>query len=379
MFRKSKIFVALILAIAIAVVLNAGCTLIPATSKAGTGPDIVKEAWDIINQEYVDPSRLNTENMTRAAIDGIIQTLHDPYTTYLTPEEYNLSQSGISGQFEGIGAVVNMKDDKVVVVSPFKDSPAEKAGIRSGDVIEAIDGESTAGMSLDIAVSKIRGPRGTDVRLTVLHQGDTAPVEITVTRDRIEVASVNFEMRGTMAYIKILQFTERTETEFAPLIPQLQQNSARGIVLDLRGNPGGLLDIVVEVASHFITDGIVVQVKTREGVISTEMVKKGEDTTDLPMVVLVDEFSASGAEVLSGALQDHGRALIAGNITYGKGSVNFLHRLSDGSGIYITASRWLTPNGRLIEGHGIDPDVKLDLTGDDAVNWAINYLKTGQR
>ena len=232
-------------------------------------------------------------------------------------------------------------------------------------------------MTVDMAVSKIRGPRGTDVVLTILHPGETEPVEINVTRDKIDVPSVTFEMRGSIAYISILQFTERTETEFAPVVQQLKDDNATGIILDLRGDPGGLLDIVIDIASHFITDGVIVQVRSNQGVIETDNVHKGLETTDLPMVVLVDEFSASGSEVLSGALQDYDRALIAGNTTYGKGSVNYLHQLSDGSGLYLTSSRWLTPKGRLIEGQGIVPDIKLELTGEDAVNWAINYLENG--
>ena len=379
MFKTGKITVALLLVIAIAAVFSAGCSLNPiGNSRAEDGTDIIKEAWDIISREYVEPSRLDSANMTRAAISGIIETLDDPYTTYLSPEEYKLSQSGISGEFDGIGAVVSIRDENLVIVSPFPDSPAAKAGIKAGDIIRAINGESTAGMPLDVAVSKIRGPKGSAVKLTILHQGETGPVEISVTRNRIEIASVRFEMRGSMAYISIIQFTERTETEFAPVIQQLKDANAKGIILDLRGNPGGLLNTVVDVASHFITEGIVVQVKSNKGVVETEEVKKGVTTTSLPMVVLVNEYSASGSEVLAGALQDHNRALIAGNTTFGKGSVNYLHRLSDGSGLYITASRWLTPDGRLIEGQGIAPDVKLELAGEDAVNWAIDYLTSGR-
>jgi carboxyl-terminal processing protease len=379
MFKKGKILVTLLLVLAIAAAFSAGCLLSPtANSRAGDGTGVIKEAWDIIASKYVEPARLDSANMTRAAIEGIIGTLDDPYTTYLSPEEYKLSQSSISGEFDGIGAVVSVRDKNLVIVSPMTDSPAEKAGVRAGDIIQAINGEPAAGMNLDLAVSKIRGPRGTTVSLLILHQGETEPVEITITRARIELSSVHFEMRGDIAYINIIQFTSRTEDEFAPVIEQLEEAGAGGIVLDLRSNPGGLLDVVIMVASHFIPEGIIVQVRSNQGITDTEEAVTGLTTTDLPMVVLVDNFSASGAEVLAGALQDHNRALISGNTTYGKGSVNFLYQLSDGSGLYITSSRWLTPNGRLIEGHGIEPDMKLELTGEDAVNWAIDYLKNGR-
>jgi carboxyl-terminal processing protease len=312
--------------------------------------------------------------MTSAAIEGLISSLHDRYDAYVSPAEFNIVQSDFQGEFEGIGAIVSTTDNKIVIVSPIPGAPAEKAGIRKNDVILQINGEPVDSMSLDVAISKIRGPSGTTVKLLILHEGDTEPVEITVTRAKVEVPSVNFAMRGDIAYITVSQFTNRTEDEFAQVMPKLAANKAQGIIIDLRGNPGGLLNIVVEVASHFITKGIIVSVKSRQGVITTMNAVAENVTTALPMVVLVDEFSASGSEVLAGALQDHERALIAGNVTYGKGSVNTLQRLSDGSGIYITISRWLTPNGRLIEGNGIQPDKKLDITGDDAVQWATDYL-----
>lgn len=375
MFKTGKIVLILLLVLSVASLFNTGCQFSPVgDSRPGDGPDIVKEAWDFITREYVEPSKLDSANMTRAAIEGIIETLDDPYTIYLTPEEYRISKSSISGEFDGIGAIVSVQDKNLVIVAPIPGAPAEKAGIRAGDIIQAINGEPTAGMSLDLAVSKIRGTSGTEVILLILHQGETVPVEIAVTRSRVELPSVSFEMRGDIAYITIIQFTERTEAELAPVIGQLKEAGARGIVLDLRGNQGGLLDAVIDVASHFIPEGVLVEVRSNQGEITTGKAVPDLDTTDLPMVVLVDNFSASGAEVLAGALQDQNRALISGNTTYGKGSVNFLYKLSDGSGLYITNSRWLTPNGRLIEGQGIEPDVKLELTGDDAVNWAIDYL-----
>lgn len=376
MSSSSKIIISMLIVVVVALSFGGGFYVgqsgQPSVTPAGL--DIVKEAWNYINADYVDPSQINTANMTGAAIQGLISSLHDRYDVYVSPEEYNIVQSSFQGEFEGIGASVSMLDGKIVIVAPMAGSPAEKAGIRKNDVVLGINGESVANMSLDVAIGKIRGPSGTTVTLLILHEGDSNPVDIAVTRAKIDVPSVEFEMRGDIAYITISQFTSRTEDEFAQVMPKLAAEKAQGIVLDLRGNPGGLLDIVVDIASHFITKGIIVSVKSRQGTITNMNAVPESVTTALPMVVLVDEFSASGSEVLAGALQDHDRALVTGNVTYGKGSVNILQRLSDGSGIYITISRWLTPNGRLIEGNGIQPDVKLAITGDDAVQWAIDYL-----
>jgi carboxyl-terminal processing protease len=312
--------------------------------------------------------------MSRAAIEGIIGTLHDRYTAYLTNSELNQFMTSLQGEYAGIGAVVSLQDEKVVIVSPFPGSPAEKAGLKSGDIILEINGEPITGLSLDVAVSKIRGPTGTAVKLLILHAGESQPVEIEVTRAMVELPSVVYEMRGDIAYIIINQFTERTDTELVPVIKKLKEDKAKGIVLDLRDNGGGWLDTVIRVASHFISEGIIVKVRSNEGIIETHEAISGLDTTDLPMVVLVNNVSASGSEVLAGALQDHHRALITGNTTYGKGSVNTPVQLSDGSGLYITIARWLTPDDRLIEGQGIEPDKKLDLTGEAEIQWAIDYL-----
>jgi carboxyl-terminal processing protease len=229
-------------------------------------------------------------------------------------------------------------------------------------------------LSLDVAVSKIRGPTGTAVKLLILRAGESQPVEIELTRAIVELPSVIYEMRGEIAYIIINQFTERTDTELTPVIQKLKEDKAKGIVLDLRDDSGGWLDIVIRVASHFISEGVIVKVRSNEGIIETHEAIPGLETTDLPMVVLVNNYSASGSEVLAGALQDHHRALITGNTTYGKGSVTSPVQLSDGSGLYITIARWLTPNDRLIEGQGIEPDKKLDLTGEAELQWAIDYL-----
>ncbi|MBN1176570.1 MAG: S41 family peptidase [Dehalococcoidales bacterium] len=336
------------------------------------GIKLIEEAWDLLADGIADPS--GVENLKSAAIVGMVEVLDDPYTSYLDIEYYEIGMSSLEGEFNGIGAYVSVQEDELVIIAPIADSPADKAGIKAGDFIREIDGEPVGDMSLAEAIIKIRGPKGTLVVLLVLHEGDTEPVEIEIIRDRIEVPSVRFEMRGDIACITLTQFSERTESELAPVILELKEASARGIVLDLRGNPGGLLDTVVEVASHFITEGVLVQVKSNRGKIATLKAMRSSVTTDLPMVVLVDGTSASGSEVLSGALQDYNRALVAGSNTFGKGSVNVLHKLDDDSGLYVTTARWLTPDGRLIEEQGIEPDITLDLTGEDAVDWAIDYL-----
>ncbi|MBA7621442.1 putative CtpA-like serine protease [subsurface metagenome] len=344
-------------------------------STQGEGLDIVGQAWNIIFTDFVDKGQLDSGELSRAAIEGMIEKLDDPYTSYLEDEDFQLGLTELEGEFNGIGAHVGIKDDRLTIIAPITGTPAAEAGIRAGDIILEIDGTSTEGMSLVEAVLKIRGPRGTPVTLLVLHQGETEPEEIEIIRDKIEVASVSFEMKGDIAHISIAQFSERTDEELATALQSITEQQARGIILDLRSNPGGLLEAVVNVASLFLPEGVVVKVVSNHESPTALTVQPGKVTTDLPMVVLVDEFSASGSEVLAGALQDHGRATIAGTTTYGKGSVNILRQLSDGSGLYITTARWLTPNGRLIEAEGIDPDHTLELSGEDTVQWALDYLK----
>jgi len=370
------IVITLLLVVSLALSFGAGCALDDRTLPSlGPGLDSIAEAWDLINNDYVDKDRLDTSTLSQAAIKAMVEALDDPHSAYLDAAAYQLSLSDLEGKFEGIGAYVAVKDEQIMIIAPIVDSPAAKAGIKAGDIILGIDDKPTSEMSLAEAVLYIRGPKGTSVRLLILHQGETEPEEIEIVRAEIEVPSVYFEMRGDIAYINITYFSERTNEELSPVLQSITQEAATGIILDLRSNPGGLLQTVVDVASRFLKEGVVVDVVDNQGEHDTSEVRHKGATTDLPLVVLVDSYSASGSEVLAGALQDYDRAPIVGTRTYGKGSVNILHQLKDGSGLYLTTARWFTPDGRPIEGEGIDPDYELELEGEDAIEWAIDYLK----
>jgi len=375
MSKTTKFTISMLLIAVLILTFGAGYAL---GDRTRTGPseglETIEQAWDIIFTDYVDESKLDTRTLSQAAIEGMLEALDDPYTSYLDIQHYQLGLSKLEGEFNGIGAQVTIKDDQLTVIAPIADSPAEKAGVRAGDIILGVNGKPTSDMSLAEAVLNIRGARGTPVRLLILHEGESQPVEIEIIRDKIEMTSVRFEMMEDIAYINITQFSEHTARELAPALQDATEEDAKSIILDLRSNPGGLLDAVIDVASHFLSEGIVVNVASNQENLALE-VRPDVAATDLPMVVLTDNFSASGSEVLAGALQDYGRATIAGTTTFGKGSVNILRQLNDGSAIYITTARWLTPNGRLIEGKGIDPDYELELSGEDAIQWAIDYLE----
>jgi len=386
---KLKRLIAVILVLSLTASLTAGCNItttgsdapiiqVPSQPQAVTTPsagqNVVDEAWQIIFREYVENDKINAANMTAGAIKGMLEALNDPYTSYLDAPTYQLSHQDLQGKFEGIGAYVGIRDGQLIIIAPMPNSPAARAGIVAGDAILEVEGASTSEMSLEEAVLHIRGPKGTPVKLLIRHQDKPVPETIEIVRDSINVASVTYEMKGDIGYIHIYQFVSTTDGELTTALKDVISKGATGLILDLRYNPGGLVDTVVAVASHFIKSGVVLYVVDNKGQKDTDSVRPTSVTTDLPIVALSNNFSASGSEVLMGALQDHGRATIAGTTTFGKGSVDTFYQLKDGSGLYITIARWLTPNGRLIEGKGIDPDIQLTLTGDNATAWAIDYL-----
>ncbi len=383
--KRTRLAAALIIALTVSLIASAGCGILPTSGGTSTATpsasddahkQAIDQAWDILFKDYVEPAKLDSAALSSAALRGIVDELNDPYTVYLDPAAYQMFQSSFQGTFSGIGATVAMREGKIIVISPMPGSPAEKAGIRAGDAILTVNGTSTANMSVEEVVVLVRGKEGTPVTLTVLHAGESTPVDITIVRAQVNLPTVSYEMRGDMAYIHIFEFSARTDTDFTAALRDIIQKGAKGIILDERSNPGGLADTVTQIVSHFVKQGVVLYVVDNAGHETKYSIKPTSVTTDLPLVVLTDNYSASGSEVLAGAIQDFKRGVVAGTTTFGKGSANVLHELKDGSGLYVTIARWETPDRRRIEGKGITPDYPLDLKGDDLVQWAIDYLRS---
>ena len=359
----------------LSLVFGAGCLFTLGKSNGGVDTALLNQAWSILHTNYVLPDKVNDTTLNQGAVNGLVQSIKDPYSYYLNPQAYQLTQGDFQSSFGGIGATISTNDKKQpLIVQTIKDSPSEKAGILGGDVILAVEGVTTEGLTVDQVVSQVRGKIGTPVKLTILHKDATAPEVITIVRAEINPNTVNSRMVGDVAYIQITNFYERTNIEFEAALEALDLKNSKGIIIDLRNNLGGYVNSMVDVASHFIKEGTVITTRDNQGRTQDYAVNPNGVFTDLPVVVLVNEYSASASEVLSGALQDYKRATIAGVQTLGKGSYDQFFKLSDGSAIYLTVGRWLTPNGREIEGKGITPDQILSQTGDDEIQWAVQFL-----
>lgn len=377
MSRTVKILLGLVAAGSIAMVAFTGGVLLGGYSPpADENFRAVEDAWRIITQDYIGAGSIDKAELSQAAIEAMMEFVDDPYSSYLDSEAYHSGLYQLEGKYEGIGAEVSMIDEQVVVIAPYAGSPAETAGIQPGDIITAVDGETIAGMSLMEVVLKVRGPKGTIVNLAITRTGTGQTLDIDVERGEVYEKSVDFEMMGDYAIIEISQFAENTNRELGEVLKNIENRGADGIVLDLRNNPGGLVDTVVDVASRFIDSGVVFTVEYSDGQTEVYKANKQNETTSLPMVVLVNGFSASGSEVIAGAMQDHARAVIAGTTTFGKGSVNILTQIGSDQGMYITIARWLTPDGHMIEGSGITPDEEPDLYGEALTHWAVEYLES---
>lgn len=371
--------------------------------------------FDKLENSYYDPSALDKQKMLNGAITGMVQSLGDPYTVYLPPAQNDNFKQGLAGQFEGIGAELGMDGKQIVVISPLDGMPAIKAGIRAGDAIVKVDGTLTAGWTLAQAVDKIRGQKGTDVTLTVIHKGQSAPTDIKITRGTITVKSVEGSVKNVsdipnitikennmqensksassqntpaqssqsassstptqsvpmlgpkneVAYIRLSQFGDNTNDEWIKMVNRVDlqikksNGGVKGLILDLRNNPGGYLTDATFIASEFLKSGVVVIEEKNPGEQTQFSVNRQGLLTDIPMIVLINGGSASASEIVAGALRDHNRAKLVGEKSFGKGTVQEAEDLGNGAGIHITIAKWLTPNGAWVHGKGLTPDVEV--------------------
>ncbi len=313
---------------------------------------------ELVERHYVEEA--SRKELLDGAIKGMLEGL-DPHSTFMNPEEYEKMQETTSGEFSGVGIEISSENGQVKVVSPIEDTPAFRAGLQPGDIILSIDGVLTQELSLQEVVSKIRGPRGTEVELSILHPNATAPETIRITRDSIPLISVKIkELEEGYHWVRITRFSERTTDELHDALEKAEKAGVKGIVLDMRNNPGGLVDEAVSVSDTFLEKGTIVSIRGRNDKSLREYsAKKQQGDVLVPLVVLVNAGSASASEIVAGALRDHKRAIILGERTFGKGSVQNIIPLADGSGLKITVALYYTPNGSSIQAEGIKPDLEI--------------------
>ena len=371
----------------------------PGGSRISDSPkEVIDQTWQIVFRDYLDISGKYKPEQWRSlrrdvlaksygstkeayeAIRGMLGSLDDPYTRFLDPREFKEMQIDTSGELSGVGIQLSLdKETKnLVVVSPIEGSPASRAGVQPKDVIVAIDGKPTKGMSTEDAVKLIRGQAGTSVTLTLKRKAQT--LEVPLTRERIELHAVDHQINTSadgvkVGYIRLKQFNATATKDMRQAVNDLEEKGAQGYVLDLRSNPGGLLMASVEIARQWLNEGTIVSTKTRDGIQDVKRAN-GRALTSKPMVVLVNEGSASASEILSGALQDNNRAVLVGQKTFGKGLVQSVRGLSDGSGMTVTIAKYLTPSGRDIHKYGIAPDVTAKMTELEAQRLKLEDLGT---
>lgn len=324
------------------------------------------EAWNVVHEQFVDQP-VDDQVLMQGAIRGMMDALGDKQTFYMEPRVYESETSSLQGQYEGIGAYVDTDGEFLTITSPIEGSPAEKAGLKPGDKVIAIDGEDMVGVAPEQARLKVLGPEGSTVTLTITREGEPGPLKFVITRARIVLHSAEGKMLDDgLAYVDINTFGEKTTQELRDTLDTLLKENPKGIIIDLRNNPGGYLNTAVEVASEFIDQGVVLYEQYGNGSRDTHKVLGNGRATDIPIVVLINEGSASASEILAGALQDYGRAKLVGVQSYGKGSVQNWVPLSDNQGAArVTIARWLTPKERLIDHVGLTPDVVVNMTPED--------------
>ncbi|UCD34248.1 MAG: S41 family peptidase [Nitrospiraceae bacterium] len=322
------------------------------------------ESLSLVKKNYVE--EVDEKDLVYGAIKGMLSSL-DPHSSFMPPEAFKEMQIDTKGEFGGLGIQIGIKDNMLTIIAPIEDTPADKAGVQAGDKIIKIDGESTKDISLVDAVARLRGPKGTSVTITIMREGLEEPMDIAIVRDIIKLKSVKYKvLEDNIGYVKLTQFQEKSAGDLKKAMKKLTESNINALVLDLRNNPGGLLKGAVDVTSQFLPPGkLVVYIKGRDGDKNEFETQNGNTYFDYPMVVLVNGGSASASEIVAGALQDWGKAVVLGTETFGKGSVQTVIPLSDGSALRLTTARYYTPKGRSIQTTGITPDIIVKLETKD--------------
>ncbi|MCB9078403.1 MAG: S41 family peptidase [Anaerolineaceae bacterium] len=346
---------------------STGGSLGPSIVRAQDQPeefDVFWQVWQVVHRNFIDKDVLDSTQLTYGAINGLLQSLGDEgHTRFLTPEEVKQQRTNISGKFYGIGAQVGLEDGLPVIVAPFDDSPADKAGVQAGDIIIEVDGVDVTGLSLNETIEMIRGERGTKVVLTVFRPDLNESLEIEIIRDEIKVPAASWSMiPGTdVALLRLSQFSANLDDNLVESITEAEAAGATKLIVDVRNNPGGLLEQAIRVTSEFLTDGNVLIQEESDGSREPFPVRSGGVAPEIPIVILINHGTASSSEIFAGAIQDHERGQVVGETSFGTGTVLKPFDLSDGSALLLGTSQWLTANGRLIRKHGIEPDMAVEL------------------
>lgn len=318
---------------------------------------------DIIKKDYVDEKKINDKDLEAGAVKGMIATL-DPHSVYFDEEQYKGFKTETKGEFGGLGIEISIEKGILTIISPIDDTPAQRAGVRAGDKITAINGESTENITIEDAVKKMRGPKGTPVTITILREGLDETFDLTIIREIIKIKTVRpFILKDNVGYVKIRNFAATTAADFKEALADLKAKNVKYLILDLRYNPGGLLDAAVRIASQFIKEGKpIVSTKGRTVLRNDKFSSMGGEYSDIeiPMAVLINKGSASASEIVSGAIQDHHRGIIVGTTSYGKASVQSMYEDLGGGALKLTTAHYYTPNDRLIHGKGIEPDIVVE-------------------
>jgi len=326
------------------------------------------EAWAKLQEKFADKEKFDIQEMIYGAISGMVKSLEDPYTTFLNPEDTERFIEDVKGTFEGVGMEIGIKKGQLQVIAPLEGTPAQKAGLRAGDKIIKVDDTLTADITVDEAVNLIRGPKGTEVTLTIYREEWETTKEIKIVRGLIEIPSLKWELKDeNIAYLKLYQFSEKASFDFSKAAIEILASPCQKIILDLRNNPGGYLEIAQDIAGWFLERGQIVVIEDF-GAGEEQKIYKAQGNTSLaeyPIVILINQGSASGSEILAGALRDNRGIKLIGEQSFGKGSVQELERLKGGSSLKITVAKWLTPKGDLITDVGLEPDIKVEMTDED--------------